>query len=401
VTSKRRRQQGTGALYRTSAGLWRGAVDLGYGPDGKRRRKVVSGKDRNDVTRRLNALRAQVAAHQDVATAAPTAAEWFTTWLDEVAASRVRPRTLDTYRGYVDRYIAPTLGKRKLDAIRPEHIRQVHAAITGAGLSTTTARQAHAIIVRAFADARREGHPCLDVADRMSPPPRAASTRGALTADEAVTFLRSTAGDPLWPRWAMAFLTGARQGECLGLEWDRVDFDRLSLDLAWQLQRLPHRHGCDPACGRRRAGNCPDRVLAVPPGFEARPTDAPSLYLTRPKSRAGKRRVPMVPALAEALSRMPHDGPLVFTRPNGLPIDPKDDSAAWHAALDAAGLPKVPLHAARHTTATLLRNARADQRTIMAIMGHASEAVLVGYQHEDDTLSREAIGRLGGLLALD
>lgn len=399
MPGKTRRKRGTGGLYQTADGQWRGVVELGFGPDGKRRRKVICGRSRNDVIRRLNALRQEVADGRAVSTASPTVEKWLTTWLDEVAPTRVRPRTLDTYRGYVKRYIVPVLGKRRLEAVEPQHVRAMHAAITSR-LSSTTARQAHAILVRAFADARREGYTCLDIGDRMAPPRRAASARTALTAEQAMTLLHSVEGDPLGPRWAAALLLGARQGECLGLEWDRVDFERGTIDLAWQLQRLPHRHGCGGACGHKRAGNCPARVLAVPPGFEYRPTSAPSLYLTRPKSRAGQRAIPLIPQLARALASLPRKGPLVF-HDNGTPIDPKADSAAWGAALEAAGLPKVPLHAARHTTATLLRNGGVDQRTITRIMGHASAAVTDAYLHEDDSLARAAMAGLGRTLALD
>ena len=200
--SPARRSRGTGGLYKRSKdGLWIGSVDLGYGPDGKRRRKVVSAPTRAQAARKLALLRREVDAHGDVSTSAVTVEKWFTTWLDEIAPGRVAPRTLDTYRGYVTRYILPALGKRRLDRVQPQHIRAVHTAITGAGLSTTTARQAHAIIGRAFADARREGLTALDVADRMEPPRIAGADITALDADQAITLLRATQKEPLGARW--------------------------------------------------------------------------------------------------------------------------------------------------------------------------------------------------------
>jgi integrase len=377
--------------------MWLGVVDLGYDGTGKRRRKYVSSRDYATAVRKLRALRRE-AEEGDLATGALTVDKWITHWLDDIAAARVRPRTLDTYRGYVTRYISPSLGKRRLDKVTPQHIRALHASMSH--LSPTTTRQAHAIVVKAFSDARREGHKALDVGDRMDPPRKAASDRQALSVPQAITLLRYVDGKPYGSRWAAALLMGARQGECLGLEWDRVDLTSGVADLSWQLQRLPHRHGCDGKCGRKRAGNCPARELAVPKGFEHRIV-AGGLVMTRPKSQAGVRLVPLIPVMVRALEQLPHRDGFVWRRDDGRPVDPKDDSAAWHRALSGAGLPDMPLHSARHTTATLLRTVGTDMATVEQVMGHASAAATAAYLHMDLTLARAGYERMGALLALD
>ncbi len=127
------------------------------------------------------------------------------------------------------------------------------------------------------------------------------------------------------------------------------------------------------------------------------------IWLTRPKSRAGWREVPMAPLLAEVLSRYlsnhePGVEGLIFTRPDGAPIDPRDDAAAWDAALKKAGLPDVVLHSARHTTATLLMELGVPEQVRVQIMGHSSATTTAGYTHIADPLMRDALGRLGALL---
>lgn len=381
-----RRDKGEGSLYQRADGMWIGSVDLGYDGTGRRRRRTVSSRSYDTAVRKLRALRREV-EDGDLSSGDLTVEKWMTHWLDHVASVRVKPRTLATYRGYNARYIVPALGRRRLDRVTPQHIRAMHAAMSH--LSPTTARQAHAILVKAFSDARREGHAALNVGDRMDPPRKATVARTALTVEQAVALLRSVEATPLGSRWAAALLLGARQGECLGLEWDRVDLENATADLSWQLQRLRYRHGCGGTCGRQRAGWCPCRELDVPRGFEYRM--AGGLVLTRPKSRAGQRVVPLVPSMVRALSLLPHREGLVWARDGGKPIDPKDDSAAWHAVLTAAGLPSVPLHAARHTTATLLREDGVDMTTIGQIMGHSSAAATLGYLHAGLTLPRRAL----------
>ena len=213
----------------------------------------------------------------------------------------------------------------------------------------------------------------------------------------------------------MALLLGLRQGEALGLEWSRVDLEAGTIDLSWQLQRLPFRHGCTvvtassgvdtASCGRRRAGSCPQRVLDVPSGFQHRPL-AGALALTRPKSAAGYRVIPIPAFVAIALrNHREWHGPafngLVFARPDGTPIDPSEDSAAWHAALKRAGLPSLKLHAARHTTATLLLELDVDARIVQTIMGHSTAAMTRAYQHGSREMQRRAMDQMGALFEIE
>lgn len=396
-----RRQKGTGSLYKRADGLWVGMVS-GYGADGRRKRHAVTSKDRATAQRKLRELAAQVNDLGGLPGRALTVEAWLTTWLDTIAAKRVRPRTLATYRGYARTHLIPALGRHRLDHLQPQHVRAMTDGMVKGGASSTTALQAHAILTKALTDAVREGHITRNVAQLVDRPRKEASDRGALTPEQAVTLLRSVDRTAMGARWAAALFLGARQGEVLGLEWDRVNLHAGTVDLSWQLQRLPWRHGCTGKCGKR-AAYCPKRELDVPAGFELRPVTG-ALALTRPKSRAGQRLIPLPDPMLAALTWHHAETAgtgLVWTRADGAPIDPKLDNAEWHDALERAGLPSVPLHAARHTTASLLLRAGVDNRVVQSIMGHSSTAVLFGYQHVDLTLQRDAMGRLGTMLALD
>ena len=402
----KRRSPGEGALYQRPDGLWAAAVELPPSADGKRRRKVITGKNPVLVRRKLEQLRRQLADHGDLPTAGQSTGAWLTYWVESIAAPRVRPSTLATYRSNVDRYLIPVLGKVPLDKLTPTHVRRLHQAITvDRGLSSTTALQAHRILARALKDAHREGRVTRNVATLTDAPRKAVSTRGALTVDQAVRLLASVADDPYGSRWATALFTGARQGECLGLTRDRVDFPGERLVLSWQLQRLPYAHGCGMKtragwlCGHVRGGNCPARVMRVPAGYEALQVHG-GLHLTRPKSRSGWRVIPLVDPLRTILARHLEatTTELLWCGPDGHPIDPAKDWAAWHRALAAAELPRVPLHAARHTTATLLLAAGVPQRVITEILGHSSAAVSAAYEHVDLALAADAMNRLSKML---
>lgn len=393
------RDKGSGGLYQDARGLWTAAVELPPDHTGRRRRKVIRRKNKRDALTALRDARKELERAGDLPTASPTVNQWMTLWLDRIAAPRLKPRTLATYRSYTTQHIVPAIGRIRLDKLTPDHVRRVHEHITSRGLSPTTALQAHRILAKALEDAVREGRISQSPTEHMDAPRRAVAVRPALSADDARHLLLSCPPSER-ARWSVALLAGLRQGEALGITTEALNLDTGMLTVSWQLQRLPYQHGCRVPCGRRRGGDCPDRRVTIPPDQEVRHVSG-GLWLTRPKSRAGWRQVPLAPPLWRAL--LEHDGPpgmqgLVFARPDGRPVDPKDDAAAWDAALRAAGLPDVPLHSARHTTATLLHALGVDSDTRQQILGHSSATVTAGYTHISTPVMREAMGLLGGLI---
>lgn len=416
-TKDERRGKGTGGIsQRSSDGMWIASVTL-PSDGGKRRRKVVARKDYAAAVAALRKLRQDLDKAGDLPTSSPTLTTWLNTWLDRVAAKRLKPRTLTTYHGYIDRIIVPAIGKARLDKLSATHVHRLHEYCTEQKLSSTSALQVHAILRVALRDAMREGKVTRNVADRdhVAAPRKAVSSRSALTAEQAQILLASVASIPDEAvHWSLALLAGLRQGERLGATAGALDLGDPkkragTLTVSWQLQRLRWAHGCGPAassawpCGFRQAGACPQRRMPIPAGQEAHEVYG-GLWLTRPKSRAGWREVPVAGLLYDVLDRHVQtaaagDEGLLLHRGDGHPVDPRDDSARWHAALERAGLPPVPLHSARHTTATLLHELGVPEQTRVQIMGHSSATTTRGYTHVADPLMRDAMTRLSALVA--
>jgi len=370
------RGKGEGAIYkRASDGMWCASVEL-PSIDGKRRRKVIARKDKAAVVKLLRETQAQLAKHGNLATSSTTLDKWMTHWMDDIAPLSIRPKTLAGYRTVVTGYIIPLLGTKRLEKLTAQDVRRLHQvmqstpkdpALRGLDkvpdstvmLSSTYALLAHNALSAALKVALREGkihaNPC-DLVDR----PRARNAgQKALDVDEAIQLLQHLATRADGPLWATYLLTGARRGEILGLEADRVTDQ---LDLSWQLQRITD-------------------ISKVPADWEYRHLNS-TLYLTRPKSRAGWRVVPLVEPLKSILALQVGDQKegLVFTR-DGRPWDPDRATKEWNAVLAEAGLPPdVVLHGARHTTVDLLYEAGVPEAVISEIVGHSSRAVTRGYR---------------------
>ena len=420
----KKRTNGTGSTYyRKSDNRWCASLSLSS-PDGKPRRVTRTAHTERAAKAKLKELQREYAEKGDIPTSILNIATWTRTWLD-IVSKEVRPKTASGYRGSVERYIIPAIGTKQLKNLTPEHVRQVekYIATAGPGPGSRTAVLAYQALSLALTAAYREGKMQRNVADLVKRPRATKSKLTVLTADHGMKVLHTVTGwpppvaiDRLASRWFAALLTGARQGELLGLEWDRVDFNRNVLDLSWQLQRFTWEHGCGDSigtddngkltwpCGRIRGTDCLARKLTSPADWENRRLTG-GLYLSRPKSSAGWRIIPLVSPLKEMLEMRlqasviesnPHG--LVWTKPNGSPVEPSQDNAAWHAVLKLAGVPDARLHDARHTTASLLLKAGVSIEVITKILGHSTVAMSRSYVDVDMPQTVDALTRMSALM---
>jgi integrase len=374
---------------------WRGVIEL-PSHTGDRRRKYVTAKDKRVALKKFRDAQAEVAKTGDIATRGLTVATWMDEWFNDIAVKTIRPKTAMAYRSLIANHIIPTLGAIRLDKLTARDVRQLEASILGKGKSGNTALQAHRILAVALKHAEWEGHVARNVATKTPAPTRPRLNVRALTLDEGIHVLETAATDPLGSLWAAVLLTGQRQGELLGLERDRVGE---VLDITWQLQRLTWQHGCDPHCGRKRGWDCRSRQLIAPLDWEHRHIKG-GLWLSRPKSKAGIREIPLVDPLKSIIERHiaetahePNPHNLVWHTPSGAPIDPKNESVAWHALLGRAEVPDVPLHAGRHTTADILYEANVAEDIIIEILGHSNRGQSRGYKSRGNRKRLEAAMR--------
>ncbi|HEX7349650.1 tyrosine-type recombinase/integrase [Brachybacterium sp.] len=134
------------------------------------------------------------------------------------------------------------------------------------------------------------------------------------------------------------------------------------------------------------------------------------VHWARPKSSAGHRVIPLVPWMVDALRTWRDIAPaseldLVRPRFDGLSRDEDDDLQDRKDIQEAAEVAhgsgrRYVLHEARHTTATLLHEARVDSEVIRMIVGDSSVASTRGYLHLSDKRAREALEQIAGQLQL-
>jgi integrase len=414
MTKEKRRQYGTGSVYqRSSDGRWMGVIQAGWNANGTRRRITATASTEAECKRRLKAKQREIEA-EGLPTAGvskrATVKSWAETWLD-LQQHKVRPKTWATTKSQINVWVVPTIGHKRLDTLTPGDVRSVAGAIRRAGRSSSTALRCQVVLTKMLADAVIEGHQIPQRVLMLDNPTVGVSDRDAIPLPDALAMLNIAAGQVGGSRWVAAFLQGMRQGECLGLCWEAVSGG--TVDVSWQLQAIPYMHGCGrdgnkQKCGRRFGGDCPDRGLRVPDGYEYRQLDG-NLCLVRPKTEKGQRVIPLVPWMVDALAAWrtvapasPHG--LVWPRLDGRPRTSAADREDWHQLQDDAGVQGpgryYHLHEARHTTATLLLEVGVDPEVVKSVLGHSSIVTSRGYQHVSQTMARKAMEQIAEKLQL-
>lgn len=423
------RDHGEGALYavtrtRTLADgtvkkyvLWRGVVDLGLDSEGKRIQKPVSSKSKRVAKERLERLKAEIREHGAPLDKQVRLRDYAPKWLAEVAKPNVDPSTFTGYKTQVNKWIVPTLGRKKISEITVADVRSLRTAIDEAGRGASTKRQAHVVLRMILETARTERLCRTNVADDVKTPKQGKGRSGVIPTDAALEILRVAAAmpDAAGSRWWFKLLGGQRQGEIIGATLEDLDLEGGYYRVSWKLEELTREHGCTekdgaPSCGKQRGAFCPQGKWRVPDGYENRHLQG-RWHLTRPKSQE-HRVVPLIPQLAEAIRRhieatkdLPNPHGLIWRMPDGSPITKRDDAAQWRDLLQAAGVitaeenvpggTELTGHIARHTAITVLASLGVDHQLIGEIVGHSSTKVTEIYRHTHHDEKVAAMQKLG------
>ena len=268
MTRGRQRANGEGSIFPYRNGY--AAYVWVTTPDGKRCRKWVYGKTRQDVHGKWLKLH-DGARRGPVPTSSPTLAQYMTYWLREVVVPpNYAPLTCATYETLTRLYVLPGLGSKRLDKLTLRDVRgwlnklrdtcqccaqgkdarrsekqrrccaKVPATCCRRLASERTIRDAWIILCSALTNAVTEDLIPKNVASLAHVSKARTRKVKPWTAEEARQFLESAKRDqdPLYAAYVLILVMGLRKGEVVGLPWSAVNLDGAELDIGWQLQRV-------------------------------------------------------------------------------------------------------------------------------------------------------------------
>ncbi|WP_243455313.1 phage integrase SAM-like domain-containing protein [Meiothermus sp. CFH 77666] len=184
-----RRGKGEGSIFQRKDGRWAASVTVGYGPDGKQRKRWVYGHTRREVAEKLARLLPKAGYGLIQAPQRLRLGEWLEQWADQhTRTHNIRPSTALKYREYLRR-LQP-LAHIFLSRLTALAIRAFMADL--GHLSPSTRRQTLQFLRAALRDAVRMGLIETNPADAVEPPPLApVRPSRAWSPEQATAFLQA------------------------------------------------------------------------------------------------------------------------------------------------------------------------------------------------------------------
>lgn len=358
---RRRRGHGEGGIRRRPDGRWEASIHVGYGPDGKRKRKFVYGRTRADVARRLRDEQQRIDAGAEPTDGRITVAQQLDRWLESRRHADLSPNTMAN-DDWAAGHIRAAIGHVRLAELTAEHVERALRAKADAGMALSSVRRMHNVLLHALQHAEKRGVVTRNVAAVADVPKcKAPTERKALTPDEARAFLDAAAGERLEALVACALMLGLRPGELTGLQWGDVDFaaGRLSVNRSLKEENGQLRLG---SVKRSRAGV---RTVTLPDNLGRR--------LREHRARQAQERLTAGPLWS--------DHGLVFTTETGTPLDPHNLRRTWRRIAQRAGLDAVVPYQGRHTAATLLLDAGLSIEQVADVLGDQPVTIYRHYRH--------------------
>jgi integrase len=347
-----------GSIKQRSAGSWTLRFDLGRGPDGRRKQKVVTLRGtKKHAEMELRRLMHELETGKYADPGRLTVAQYLERWLEHMK-TQVSAKTWERYAEIVRCHLSPALGHQQLSKLQPLAIQEyyAHASKSGrrdgsGGLSPQTVVHHHRLLHAALKQAVRWQLLARNPAEAADPPSVPDRDIEVLDEGGVLRLLELALGNRLYIPCVFASTAAMRLGEILALGWDAVDLDG---GLLWVRRTLEE----------TRSG------LAFKP----------------PKTHRSKRPISLPPFTVEALRRHKgeqaqlqlllgtgyRDQGLVVAREDGSPWAVRTMSKAFEHLAARAGVPGVRFHDLRHTHATiLLTRQKEDIKVVQERLGHA------------------------------
>jgi integrase len=294
-----------------------------------------------------------------------TLANYLERWLGHVS-TRLRPRSLASYRQLAELHVIPYLGQQKLSELRPMHVQDLYQKLLARGrrtknggeLSANSVLHVHRVLFSALKQAVRWRLVPTNVAEAVEPPRIRRTEMRTLDAAEVRRLLGAAEKSRLYEVILIAVTTGMRRGEILGLRWADVDFDRSRITVSSALQL--------------------DGSLAEPKTPRSRrdvgmPTTLRDVLRTH-KARQNEDKL--------ALGAGYVDQGLVFANESGGSWKADGISTLYRGIVKRAGLGTLRFHDLRHTAASLMLQEGLPITTVAAILGHANTSTTLSvYGH--------------------
>ncbi len=375
-----RNAQGSGTIRQRPDGRWEARFTAGRDPGtGKQVQRSIYGATQKEVRQKLARITADIDKGIYQAPNKITVSAWMEEWLATFCASKVKPLTYQSYSAMLKNHIVPAIGAVELQAVKGTHVQRLYNSMTRAGLSGKTVKNVAAILHKAFSVAMKQGIIAANPCDAAELPKAEHRDIHPLADDEIPLFLAAIDSSPMRNAYALCLFAGLREGECLGLSWKQVYFEKGRITVSQQLQKV--RTG-----GQGRYYLSPTTKSGKPRTIEPPPIAFEYLRAERAKQLENRLK-------AGPVWNNPDD--LVFTNEAGGHYAIHTFYRRFKVIAARIGRPDARPHDLRHTAATVAIASGADIKSVQDMLGHATASFTLNvYAHTSEQMMKDTAARM-------
>jgi integrase len=289
-----------------------------------------------------------------------TVGQYLGTWITAHEIG-LKPSTAASYRAIIKRYLVPAIGHERVQALSPTRLSVLfadlyaHGGKDGKALSPRTVQFVRAVLRRALQDAVMdrviEVNPCTGTKRPRVSKPRHSTWTGA----QLLTYLGGLTTEDRWaPLWTLALASGMRRGELLALRWSDVDLETGLIGVERAVTQIGSvLTYSTPKNYERRGVSIDARTVAVLKAWR--------------KVQLGERL-----AWGQAYQGT---GDLLFTWEDGRAVLPDFVTKSFVKSQAGVDVPRLKLHEARHTHASLLLREGVPVHIVAKRLGHKDASV--------------------------
>lgn len=301
--------------------------------------------------------------------------KWYELWRDTFKKNTCRDTTLQTYDRIYTLWIAPSIGKMKLEDISQIHLQNIINSLQSKSMKEIT----KAVLSNMFKYAVSAELISKNVAYNLNARITEEDDKEVicLTDEELDIIMRYSKGQVINLIYRFALQTGMRVGEIIGLTWGNVDYENNIIHVVQQLVTIKDEN-----------------------------TNKWVNKIHKPKSKAGIRDIPMTKETREILNeirtrdniiRLFKEDDYVFATKNNTPhfrasVSKMSDRVRDKIIEDYPEFRKFSPHSFRHTFATRMIMAGVKPKVLQKIMGHNQlQTTMDTYCHVYDEQLQEAM----------
>ena len=354
----------------------------GFDPGtGKQIQRSISGKTQKEVAQKLKAALAALDSGTYIVPCKMTVGEWMDVWSKQYLGG-VKDSTVAAYNATIRTHIKPGIGAIRLDALDTHLVQSFYNGLREPtkdrdAVSPKTVKNVHGILHKALQQAVANGYIRFNPTNSCILPRVEKKELQPLDEAETKLFLDAVKGHRFELLFTFTLFSGLREGEALGLTWDRVDFMRGTILVSKQLQK------------EKKAGG-EFRLVSLKNDKPRRITPAPwVMQLLR------DRKLQQYEHKEKAGAAWSNPMNLVFTNELGGNLIPQTVVRHFKEIVGSIGRPDARFHDLRHSYAVASLRSGDDIKTVQGNLGHATAAFTLDvYGHVTNQMQEASAVRM-------